>query len=61
MQSQYQLSQVEISDYKEVFLLHDKDQDGVLSFIQLCLVIRTLGIRIQGREAELTAVYPIPF
>ena len=52
---------MEISDYKEVFLLHDKDQDGVLSFIQLCLVIRTLGIRIQGREAELTEVYPIPF
>ena len=29
-------------------MLFDKDQDGVLSFGELCLVMNTLGIRISG-------------
>ena len=49
-QSQHRLSPLEIVDYKELFLLYDKDEDGILSFSQLCLAIRTLGIRIKGEE-----------
>ena len=49
-QSQHRLSPLEIADYKEVFLLYDKDEDGILSFTQLCLVIRTLGIRMKGGD-----------
>jgi Ca2+-binding EF-hand superfamily protein len=49
-QRQHRLSHLEIADYKELFLLYDKDQDGILSFMQLCLAIRTLGIRMKGEE-----------
>ena len=50
MQEQHQLTNTEISDYKELFMLYDKDEDGVLSFTQLCLAFRTLGVRIQGER-----------
>ena len=50
MQEQHQLTNTEISDYKELFMLYDKDEDGVLSFTQLCLAFRTLGVRIQGEN-----------
>ena len=48
-QTHHCLTPGQISDYKELFLLYDKDEDGVLSFTQLCLAIRTLGVRIEGR------------
>ena len=37
-----------MAEYKEVFMLFDKDQDGVLTFSELGTVMRTLGHRHQG-------------
>jgi len=37
-----------ISDYKEVFQLMDKDQDGIISFQELSLALRALGQRPSG-------------
>ena len=48
LQTQLNLSDGQLADLKEVFLLFDKDQDGVLDFRDLCFVIKTLGIRISG-------------
>ena len=47
-QDQLQLSEEHVTDLKEVFLLFDKDQDGVLSFSELCLVVKVLGIELPG-------------
>ena len=44
------MSDSQISDLKEVFLLFDKDQDGVLNFGELSFVINTLGIRISDSK-----------
>ena len=44
----YPLSKKQISEYKELFLLFDKNEDGVLSFPELGVAIRTLGLRIPG-------------
>ena len=48
IKDEYQLKKEEVADYKEVFLLFDRDQDGILSFPQFCLAIKTLGIRMTG-------------
>ena len=37
-----------MADYKEVFMLFDKDQDGVLSITELGNALRTLGQRHEG-------------
>ena len=47
-QASYPLSLAQISDYKEVFHLFDKNQDGVLSFSELGQAMQTLGHRITG-------------
>ena len=49
LQAMYPLTKNQISDYKEVFLLFDKNEDGVLSFTELCVAIRTLGLRIDSK------------
>ena len=49
MQDNLHLSEEQVADFKEVFQLFDKDQDGVLSFSELSLVINTLGQRHSGR------------
>ena len=43
------MNESQISDFKEAFLLFDKDQDGVLSFSELCCLMKVLGIKIQGK------------
>ena len=45
-------SETQIADLKEVFLLFDKDQDGILNFGELCFVMNTLGIRITGEGSS---------
>ena len=47
-QSVYKLSKNQIADYKELFLLFDKDQNGVLSFAELGIAMKTLGQRVAG-------------
>ena len=39
----------EVCDYQEVFLLQDKDEQGVLSLQQTKSAIILLGIRIGGK------------
>ena len=39
-----------MAEYKEVFMLFDKDQDGVLSFTELGTAMKTLGQRPSGKE-----------
>ena len=42
-----------MAEYKEVFMLFDKDQDGVLSFTELGTAMKTLGQRPSGdKEVE---------
>jgi Ca2+-binding EF-hand superfamily protein len=47
-QSEYMLAEEKVAEYKEVFMLFDKDHDGVLTFTELRTVMRTLGHRHQG-------------
>ena len=42
------LSEEKILEYKEVFKLFDRDEDGVLSLHELGVVLRTLGLRLTG-------------
>ena len=42
------MSKAQLSDYKEVFQLFDKNEDGVLSFSELGQAMQTLGHRIKG-------------
>ena len=44
-QSTYKLVEEQVAEYKEVFMLFDKDHDGVLSFSELGTAMKTLGQR----------------
>ena len=48
MQLEYNLTEEQVAEYKNIFMLFDKDQDGVLTFTELGTVMRTLGHRHQG-------------
>ena len=48
----YKLSKEQIADYKELFLLFDKDENGILSFAELCTAMRTLGQRLSGYKLQ---------
>ena len=37
-----------MADYKEVFMLFDRDEDGVLSFQELQVVMKSMGQRPSG-------------
>ena len=39
----------QVAEYKEVFMLFDKDEDGVLSFPELAVVMKSLGQRPSGK------------
>jgi len=43
--STHKLEEEQVAEYKEVFMLFDKDQDGVLSFTELGTAMRALGQR----------------
>lgn len=42
------MSKEYLADLKEVFMLFDKDEDGVLSFSELEVVMKCLGQRPSG-------------
>ena len=44
----YKLSKDQVSDYKELFILFDKDENGVLTFAELVNAMRSLGQRLPG-------------
>ena len=51
-QSTYNLVEEQVAEYKEVFMLFDKDQDGVLSFSELGTAMKTLGQRPSGKISK---------
>ena len=48
LQSVYKLSKDQVSDCKELFILFDKDENGVLTFVELGNAMRTFGQRLPG-------------
>ena len=49
IQDVWSLSKELVSDLKEVFMLFDKDEDGVLTFSELEVVMKCLGQRTSGQ------------
>ena len=47
--SLHKLEEEQVAEYKEVFMLFDKDEDGVLSFTELGTAMKTLGQRPSGK------------
>ena len=43
------MTEEQVSDFKEVFMLFDKDEDGVLTFPELNVVMKSLGQRPSGK------------
>ena len=43
-----------VAELKEVFMLFDRDEDGVLSFQELQVVMKSMGQRPSGAGQELT-------
>ena len=48
LQDFWSLSKETVADLKEVFMLFDKDEDGVLAFNELENVMKALGQRPAG-------------
>ena len=48
LKTAFNLNEEKVSEYKEVFKLFDKDEDGVLSFHELNVVMKLLGQRPSG-------------
>ena len=59
LQDTWHLSKETVADLKEVFMLFDKDEDGVLSFPELEVVMKNLGQRPSG-QASLWLNLPSP-
>jgi len=47
---EWKLTNEQVAEYKEVFMLFDKDEDGVLSFPELSVVMKSLGQRPSDEE-----------
>ena len=45
----HQINKEQLADYKELFILFDKDMNGVLSFAELGTAMKTLGQRLPGK------------
>ena len=54
MQSVHKLEDEQVAEYKEVFMLFDKDMDGVLSFAELGIAMKALGQRPSGNQKLLS-------
>ena len=50
-QTEWQLTDEQVAEFKEVFMLFDKDEDGVLTFPELNVVMKSLGQRPSGIKA----------
>ena len=49
LQMEWQLTDEQVAEFKEVFMLFDKDEDGVLTFPELNVVMKSLGQRPSGK------------
>lgn len=47
-QSEYDLSEEQVAEFKEAFMLFDKDEDGTITMAELGVVMRSLGQRPTG-------------
>ena len=48
MQDEWQLNPDQVAEFKEVFMLFDKDEDGVITFPEVIMVMKSLGQRPSG-------------
>ena len=54
LQEEWQLTPEQVAEFKEVFMLFDKDEDGVITFPEVIMVMKSLGQRPSGEnQAEL--------
>ena len=53
LQTEWQLTDEQVAEFKEVFMLFDKDEDGVLTFPELNVVMKSLGQRPSGESTKL--------
>ena len=51
------MTEEQVSDFKEVFMLFDKDEDGVLTFPELNVVMKSLGQRPSGRLITISGTF----
>ena len=58
-QTEWQLTDEQVAEFKEVFMLFDKDEDGVLTFPELNVVMKSLGQRPSGIKAIYFFVSPL--
>ena len=58
-QTEWQLTDEQVAEFKEVFMLFDKDEDGVLTFPELNVVMKSLGQRPSGIKAIIFFVRPL--
>ena len=47
-QDEWQLTPEQVAEFKEVFMLFDKDEDGVITFPEVIMVMKSLGQRPSG-------------
>ena len=59
LQEEWHLSNEVVSEFKEVFMLFDKDEDGVLTFPELSIVMKSLGQRPTGSNPSLLLRYAL--
>ena len=52
LQIEWQLTDEQVAEFKEVFMLFDKDEDGVLTFPELNVVMKSLGQRPSGESFQ---------
>ena len=45
-----------MAEFKEVFMLFDKDEDGVLTFPELNVVMKSLGQRPSGKKQVISLI-----
>ena len=45
LQEELKLVPEQVAEFKEVFMLFDKDEDGVITFPELIMVMKSLGQR----------------
>lgn len=50
MQTEYGLSEDQVAEFKEAFMLFDKDEDGTITMAELGVVMRSLGQRPTGTK-----------
>ena len=55
LQEEWQLSPEQVAEFKEVFMLFDKDEDGVITFPEVIMVMKSLGQRPSGMKFMLNS------